>query len=164
LEQAFETAQADERKNECSEEQLNNFSQQAERAVALKLTAEEIEGGNEHSEEWPDIFNISAEKTATWEVAEAEDKEADNTCFSDLWDQLEALEEKVKVQGMHIQQVKLETDEGMGDRDDLPNGQNFLQQRRLQQQNQPLEQLDEVIRGDHGADVEISRHYQQESI
>jgi hypothetical protein len=39
LEQAFETAQADERKNECSEEQLNNFSQQAERAVALKLTA-----------------------------------------------------------------------------------------------------------------------------
>jgi hypothetical protein len=33
LEQAFETAQADERKNECSEEQLNNFSQQAERAV-----------------------------------------------------------------------------------------------------------------------------------
>ena len=38
LEQAFETAQADERKNECSDEQLNNFSQQDERSVALKLT------------------------------------------------------------------------------------------------------------------------------
>jgi hypothetical protein len=34
LEQVSETAQADEEKNECSEEQLNNFSQQAERAVA----------------------------------------------------------------------------------------------------------------------------------
>ena len=33
----------------------------------------------------------------------------------------------------------------MGDHSDLPNGQKFLQLRRLQQQNQPLEQLDEVI-------------------
>ena len=42
--------------------------------------------------------------------------------------------------------MKLEIDEvGMGDHDDLPNGQKFLQLRRLQQQNQPLEQLDEVI-------------------
>jgi lipase chaperone LimK len=75
---------------------------------------------------------------------------------------IEALEERVKVQGMHIQQVKLEMmKEGMGDHDDLPNGQKFLQLRRLQQQNQPLEQLDEVIRGDHGADVEVSRYCQQ---
>jgi hypothetical protein len=58
---------------------------------------------------------------------------------------LEALEEKVKVQGMHIQQVKLEPDEGVGDHDDLPNGQKFLQLRRLQKQDQPREQLDEVI-------------------
>jgi hypothetical protein len=50
------------------------------------------------------------------------------------------------VQGTHIQQVKLEMNkEGVGDHDDLPNGQNFLQLRRLQQQDQPLEQLDEVI-------------------
>jgi hypothetical protein len=51
------------------------------------------------------------------------------------------------VQGRHIQQVKLETDkeEGMGDHDDLPNGQKFLQLRRLQKQDQPWEQLDEVI-------------------
>ena len=50
------------------------------------------------------------------------------------------------MQGVHIQQVKLETgEEGMGDHDDLPNGQKVLQLRRLQKQNQPLEQLDEVI-------------------
>ena len=39
----------------------------------------------------------------------------------------------------------MEPDQGVGDHDDLPNGQKFLQLRRLQQQNQPLEQLDEVI-------------------
>ena len=33
----------------------------------------------------------------------------------------------------------------MGDHDDLPNGQKFLQLRRLRKQNQPLEELDEVI-------------------
>jgi hypothetical protein len=33
----------------------------------------------------------------------------------------------------------------MGDHSDLPNGQKFLQPRRLQKQSQPLEQLDEVI-------------------
>jgi hypothetical protein len=39
----------------------------------------------------------------------------------------------VKVQGMHIQQVKLEIDEGgMGDHGDLLMCQKFLQLRRLQ--------------------------------
>ena len=56
------------------------------------------------------------------------------------------LEERVKVEGMHIQQVKLETDEeNMGDHDDLPNCRKFLQLRRLHEQSQPWEQLDEVI-------------------
>jgi hypothetical protein len=42
--------------------------------------------------------------------------------------------------------VKLETDEeGVGDHDDLPNGKKKLQLRRLQKQDQPWEQLDEVI-------------------
>jgi hypothetical protein len=51
------------------------------------------------------------------------------------------------VQGVHIQQVKLETDEGgMGDHGDLLMCQNNLQLRRLHEQNQPLEQLDEVIK------------------
>jgi hypothetical protein len=53
----------------------------------------------------------------------------------------------VKVQGMHIQQVRLETDEdGMGDHDDQSHDQNFLQLWRLQQKNQPLEKLDEAIK------------------
>jgi hypothetical protein len=146
LEQAFETAQTDEEKNECSEEQLNKFSQQAERAAAFELTVKEIEGGNEHSEEWLDIFSISAEKTATWEVAEAEEEDTDNICLTDLWGQIEALEERVKVQGVHIQQLKLEVDEkGVGDHSDLPNGQNLLQLGRLQNLNQPQEQLDREI-------------------
>jgi hypothetical protein len=42
--------------------------------------------------------------------------------------------------------VKLETDEGgMGDHDDLLMCQKFLQLRRLHEQSQPWEQLDEVI-------------------
>jgi hypothetical protein len=75
-----------------------------------------------------------------------EKEEADNICFADLWDQIEALEERVKVQSMHIQQVKLEAEgEGMGDHENLPMCRKFLQLRRLQKQSQPLEQLDEVI-------------------
>ena len=47
---------------------------------------------------------------------------------------------------MHIQQVKLEADEeGMGDHSDLPNWKKNLQLRRLHEQSQPLELLDEVI-------------------
>jgi hypothetical protein len=38
-----------------------------------------------------------------------------------------------------------EDEEGMGDHDDLPNCRKFLQLGRLHEQNQPLEQLDEVI-------------------
>ena len=50
------------------------------------------------------------------------------------------------MQGVHIQQVKLEMDEGgMGDHDDLPMCQKNLQLRRLHEQDQPWEQLDEVI-------------------
>jgi hypothetical protein len=83
---------------------------------------------------------MEAEETATWEVAEAEEEGADNIFFADLWDQFDALEERIKVQDMHIQQVKLEMDEeGVGDHDDLPNGQFFFQLRRLHQQTQPWE-------------------------
>jgi hypothetical protein len=97
-----------EEENEHSEECLNTFSQEAEEAVALKLTAEEAEEDDEHSEEWLNIFSQEAEKTATWEFAAEEEEEADNICFADLWEQIEALEERVKVQSVHIQQVKLE--------------------------------------------------------
>jgi hypothetical protein len=56
----------------------------------LELTAEEEEEKkrDEHSEEWLNIFSHEAEKNATEEVAEAEEEEADNICFADLWDQL----------------------------------------------------------------------------
>jgi hypothetical protein len=74
---------------------------------------------DEHSEEWIDIFSDVAEETTTWEFAAKEEKVPDNICFVDLWGQIEALEERVKVQGMHIQQVKLETNEGgMGDHEE----------------------------------------------
>jgi hypothetical protein len=208
LEQVSETAQVDEEKNECSEEQLNKFSQQAERAAAFELTAKETEEGNEHFKEWLDIFSTGAEETAMWGfaaeneegehsveclsdfsqeagravalrltaekeaekeeehseewlsvfshevennategVAETENEDTDNICLAELWEQIEALEDRVKVQGMHIQQVRLETDEdGMGDHDDQSHGQTFLQLWRLQQKNQPLEKLDEAIK------------------
>jgi hypothetical protein len=48
---------------------------------------------------------------------------------------------------MHIQQVKLETDEedGMGDHGDLPNGQKILQLRKLHEPSQSSEQLNREI-------------------
>jgi hypothetical protein len=76
---------------------------------------------DEHSEEWLNIFSQEAKKTATWEFAAAEEEGVDIICFADLWRQIEALEKRVKVQGVHIQQVKLEADEeSMGDHSDLP--------------------------------------------
>jgi hypothetical protein len=143
LEQTLEAAQEDE-ENEHSEECLNIFIQEA---VALELTAKEAEEDDEHSEEWLNIFSQEAEETATGEFAAKEEEEADNICLLIYGNQIEALEERVKVQGMHIQQVKLGTDEqGMGDHGDLLMSRKFLQLRRLQEQNQPLEQLHEVIK------------------
>jgi hypothetical protein len=53
----------------------------------LKLTAEgEDEEDDEHSEEWLNIFSQEAEKTATREVAEAEEEGEDNIFFVDLWE------------------------------------------------------------------------------
>jgi hypothetical protein len=104
LEQVFETAQveAGDEENDHSEECLNAFSWEAEEAVALKMTTEEAEEDDEHFKEWLNIFNQEAKRTATGEFAE-EEEEADNICFADLWEQFEALEERVKVQGVHIQ-------------------------------------------------------------
>jgi hypothetical protein len=100
LEQVFETAQAQ---------------------------AELDEEDDDHSEEWLNIFIQEDENTATGEVAKAEEEGEDKIFFVDLWEQIESLEERVKVQGVHIQQVKLETDEGgMGDHGDLLICQNFL--------------------------------------
>jgi hypothetical protein len=69
-------------------------------------------------------------------VCREEEEEVDNICFVDLWEQIETLERRVKVQSMHIQQVKLEAkEEGMGDHDDLLMCQKNLQLRRLHKPN-----------------------------
>jgi hypothetical protein len=139
--------------------------------------------------------------TAALKPTESEEEE-DNTDFVDLCEELEALERRVMVQSLHIQQAKLEEGSGayqpgekleeagsmpegemaatelpqeeaeqqfseetaelesaaewphsatkrdkdsMGDRVDLPTEMKELQQRRLHTENQPLEQVDEVI-------------------
>lgn len=99
------------------------------------LEAAQAEGEDEHSEEWLDTFSQEAEKTTTLELAEAEEEEGDSMSFVDLCEQIQALERRVIVQGMHIQQVRLETDEedDMGNHCDLPICRNFLQLRRLQE-------------------------------
>jgi hypothetical protein len=56
-----------------------------------------------HSEEWLNIFSQETERTATWEFVEEEEEEVDNISFVDLYEQIKALERRVKVQGMHIQ-------------------------------------------------------------
>jgi hypothetical protein len=103
LEQTLKAAQAGE-ENDCSKEQLNNLSRVAEQrsTVEMGLTAQAQAGAkeeDEHSEEWLSIFSNEAENNATEEVAEAEEEDTDNICLADLWDQMEALEERVKVQG-----------------------------------------------------------------
>jgi hypothetical protein len=107
----------------------------------------QAEEEDEHSKEWLNIFSQETEKTAALELAEEEEEEADNISLVDLYEQIEAMERRVIVQGMHIQQVKLEAnEEGMGDHSDLPNCRKILQLERLHEQGQPLEQLDEVIK------------------
>jgi hypothetical protein len=76
LEQTLKLPKQKREENEHSEECLNAFSQEAEEAVALKLTAEEAEEDDEHSEEWLNIFSQETEKTATWEFAAEEEEEA----------------------------------------------------------------------------------------
>jgi hypothetical protein len=65
--------------------------------------------GDENSKEWFNIFSQEDEKTATLKLAKAEEEEEeDNVDFTDKYQEFEALERRVKVQSLHIQQVKLE--------------------------------------------------------
>jgi hypothetical protein len=188
LEQMAKTAQVDEEKNECSEEQLNNFSTEDENNAIGEIAG--AEGKSGHSEEWLSIYSRGAETNATWEVAEeekeavalrlaAEDAEEQVDGFISPWEmELEMLEDwlnnpeparelkecELSEKRMTEQQVSqeetaeleiavkwrlraIDEDEkdGMGDHDDLPNGQNLLQLGRLQRQSQPQEQLDREI-------------------
>jgi hypothetical protein len=83
-----------------------------EEALEQMLEASQAEEEDEHSEEWLNIFSQEAEKTTALKLAEAEEEEADNMSFVDLWEQIETLERRVEVQSMHIQQMRLETDGG----------------------------------------------------
>jgi hypothetical protein len=70
------------------------------------------------------IFSQEAETEMTAALEPAAEEEADNMDFVDLYEELEALERRVMVQSLHIQQAKLE--EGRG-------------------AYQPQEELEEVI-------------------
>jgi hypothetical protein len=62
----------------------------------------------EHSTELLKIFSQEDEQEMTAALESAAEEEADNIDFVDLYEELEALERRVIVQSMHIQQAKLE--------------------------------------------------------
>jgi hypothetical protein len=138
----LEAAQAEEEKNECSEERLNDFSQRAERTVALELAAKEAKGQAgkvitpwemelEMLEDWlnnPGPARELTEKRMTEQQVSQEETAELNSAAK--W-QREATDE--------------DEERGMGDHSDLPMCQNISQLRTLQHQGQPLEQLDQDI-------------------
>jgi hypothetical protein len=103
LEQISVVSQVEVEENEHSKEWLNIFNHEAEKAAALKLKTEEAGEDDEHYEEWLNIFSQEAERIATWEFAAVEEEGSDNISLVDLYEQIEALEDRVKVQSMHIQ-------------------------------------------------------------
>jgi hypothetical protein len=68
--------------------------------------------GEEHSTKLLKIFSQEAEQEMTAALEPAAEEEADIIDFVDLCEELEALERRVIVQILHIQQVKLEIDGG----------------------------------------------------
>jgi hypothetical protein len=77
-----------------AEEQSDVIVRKEELEQTLEA-AQVDEEEDEHSEESLDVFSEKAEAE--------EEEEADNICFADLWEQIKSLEERVKVEGMHIQ-------------------------------------------------------------
>jgi hypothetical protein len=61
--------------------------------------------GEEHSTELLKNFSPEAETEMTAALEPATEEEADNMDFSDLYEELEALERREMVQSLHIQQV-----------------------------------------------------------
>jgi len=61
--------------------------------------AQEEEEDDEHSKKWINIFSQETKKTAVFELVE----EADNIILADLYEQIEDLDKRVIVRGMHIQ-------------------------------------------------------------
>jgi hypothetical protein len=127
---------------------LNIFSQGAKKqeVVALKLVAKEAE---ERAARVITLWEMELEMLEDW---------LNNLGLAREWAEFELSEKRMIEQQVSQEETvelksaaewKIEaTDEdeegSMGDHGDLPNGQNFLQLRRLHE-DQPLEQLDEVI-------------------
>jgi hypothetical protein len=130
-EHTFQCAQEME-KEEHSVELLKNFSQGDEHEATVELGS--TIGGEEHSEEWLKFFSQEAEQEITVECEPTTEEEAtDSMDLVDLCEELEALERRVKMQRHLIQQVKLEID---GEK---------MQQSILQEESQPVDQLDKEI-------------------
>jgi hypothetical protein len=68
--------------------------------------------GEEHSTELLKIFSQEAEREITATLELAEEEEADNIDFVELYEELEAQERRVNMQSRHLQHVKLETGGG----------------------------------------------------
>jgi hypothetical protein len=66
----------------------------------------------DNSEGWLKIFSQEDEQEMTAALETASEEEADSINFVDLCEELEALERRVIVQSMHIQNARLETGEG----------------------------------------------------
>jgi hypothetical protein len=144
LEQISEAAQAGE-ENEHSEEWLNAFSQEAEEAAALKLAAEEAE---EQAGRLITPWEMELKMLEDWLNNPGPARElAEEQLSEKVTEQQVSREKTAEMNFAAAWQVEATEDEenGMGDHSDLPNCRKFLQLRRLHEQSQPLEQLDEVI-------------------
>jgi hypothetical protein len=68
--------------------------------------------GEEHSTKLLKIFSQEVEREITAALELAEEEEADNIDFVELYEELEAQERRVNMQSRHLQHVKLETGGG----------------------------------------------------
>jgi hypothetical protein len=93
-----------------TEGQPTRTTKEEEKEKILKSSPVEEE---EHSEEWFKIFSKEVEQEVTTTLESAAEEEACSMDFTDLCGELEALERRVIVKSMHIQQVKLEIDGGV---------------------------------------------------
>jgi hypothetical protein len=135
------------RKSEHSEECLNTFSKGAEEAAALKLAAKDVE---EQAGRFITPWEMELEMLEDWlnnpepaiELAEFELSEKRMTEQQDSQEETAELKTAVEWQ---LKATDEDEEDSMGDHSNLPMCQKNLQLRRLQQQNQPLEQLDREI-------------------
>jgi hypothetical protein len=140
--------EADEEENERSEEWLNDFGQGAEKreAVALKLVVKEVE---EKADRVITPWEMELEMLEYWlnnpELArELTEVELSEKVTEQKVSQRETVEMKSAAE-WQLEATDEDEEDGMGDPENLPMCQKNLQLRRLHEQSQPLEQLDEVI-------------------